>query len=341
MPYGDSLPRFDPTIHLVSSDLRALENKSKYGDLPGTLKEIGPQGASGSKIAKAAYETRLLTQVCTTLPQMSAEHPPYGLIAPVKDPQKIISLDAQQCDARFLTTRETQLILREGALKTVHALSDLKIQIILNDLFRDIQESEDFLKLKPAGDKYASDITDGLAVSWKQVVQSAASNAKRSEFIILKQIIIQCLRTMNCLPTREEFLQIAKNSQSLLEILATTHQSIFKILNARIIHDERLGLRHSLVTKYGEPQIVLKKTIVDNLKIERGQPKVRTMCAALLAKDENGISLLEHSYKEDSHIVADMLYEGNEPKPERFEAIANETMPDTAVLMFLKLPLIN
>lgn len=337
MDYASRLPSFDPSIHLTSADLRAVEKKHGYGDIANSV-SVNPNGANGQKITKAGYETRLFTTAIERFTRSSVDHPPYGLVKPtarniaVMLPQTF-PLGPQE----YFSPMETQAMLAIGSMKTFHAVSDLKLQCIIHELLTEAATTDEFLAAKPSGDGYARIASEGRAEGWKQTIQSAASNAKRSEFIALKQIMIQWMRTMERMPTREEFEEIAIESQALLEILATTHQSIFKTLNGRIIEDANAGKMHKLIRKGEKGQLTLEKRILDNMTIERSQNKIRTMCAALLAKDSDGISLLQHSYREDMHIVADMLYLDGEPRSDVFESVMLERLPNPSIHMFLKL----
>ena len=339
MPYIDQLPAFDPKIDLTSADLRDLERKKGLGDLVNAIDgPLNPSGPNGQKTVKAAFEVELFRKAISRFKQFSAEHPPYGLVIPTAESGMVILNEPfQLSEKRYFSAEETALMQGIGSMNTLHALSDLKMQIILHELLTEAAASPEFSVIRHAGDAYASTISDGRATGWKQLVQSAASNAKRSDFVLLKQIIIQWVRAMGRLPTREEFQEVAIQSQSLLETLATTHQEVFKVLNGKIIADANHGNIHRLVQRNGKGEITLKKGVLSGLRVERGLSRTRTMCAGLLAKDDDGVSLLEHSYREDLQIVTGMLYSNGESQENIFDNVARQKLPNPSIHMFLKL----
>ena len=332
MTYADRLPQFDPSLHLTGADLRQLEKAYGYEALS------QPDGASEEKIRKASYEVRMMTQACLRFRRQSIDHPPYGLPLPLENPGAVVVLVPTHVQAAFLSEEETAAVLEQLPLKGVQALSDLKLQLIVNQLLAEALPDVEFAKADRSARAYVRTATGGQTDSWKAVIQSAASNAKRSEFIVLKHIIIQWMKQVGRLPTREEFTEVVGQSESLLKMLATTHQEVFRTLNAPLIADEQHQRFHRLVNKDGKGQLAIDKGILDlPLKMNRAQPKVRTMCAALLAKDDDGVSLLEHSYREDAAMVTDMLFDGDTPRAERFASVSQERLPQQSVHMYLRL----
>ncbi len=332
MEYAKQLPPFNPDVHLTGADLRRLEKEHGYEAMS------QPDTDSAGKIQKASYEVGMMTEACLRFKQQSIDHPPYGLSAPLENPLELALISPAKVEGSFMTEEETAMALECLPLKGVQALSDLKLQLILNQLVVEAFPTPAFAQVLPAARTYAQTVTGGQIDSWKLIMQSAASNAKRSEFIVLKHIVIQWMKQVGRLPTREEFTEVVSHSEPLLETLATTHQEVFRVLNAPLILDERRQQFHRLVNKDGKGQLAIDKSILDlPLKFNVSQPKVRTMCAALLAKDADGVSLLEHSYREDAAMVTEMLFDGDTPRAERFESIPNERLPQQSVHMYLRL----
>lgn len=336
MPEEPSFRVFDPKTHLTSADLRDLEKRYRYNDLPSVAGNVCPHGHSGMKIAKAQYETQLLVQTCLEFTEATRLHPPYGLMKPPILPSMVIAPQAMSFDIEYFSDEETQIMQKVGSMNSAQALLDLKMQIILSDLFRRVEQTPEFQSVREAGNGNAAIVTDGRSDTWKQIVQSAASNAKRSEFVVLKQIMVQWLKTSKRLPTEQEFRDTAAQSMGILEMLATTHQAIFKAINERILADHTLGNLHELVLKDGKPSLVLKKSIINKLDVTRGQPRTRTMCAGLLAKHPvDGKSLLEHSFVEDTQFLTEMLYDENGVDEERFRRFAAQSFRKPSVHTFL------
>lgn len=339
MNYIDQLPTFDATRHLVASDLRAVEEKHGYQDLPQVFeRKMGTNtiGMSAAKIRKSQHETRLLVAACENMERAKAEHPPYGFIRPFPGMTRLIAPELTPVTADYMEEEELRLMMQAGGLNGLHALSDLKLQYILHALLCDPEVQASLAAAQAEASQVVRVTTNNRTSDWKHTIQSSASNAKRSDFILLRQILIQLVRTLKRTPTREEFLDCAAGSQDTLEVLATTHQAVFKSLNERIIKDASVGTHHELVQHNGKGKVVLRKKILDRLDVERGQPKIRTMCAALLAKDESGASVLERNFAEDTALVADAVFTETDRVEERILRIGRETLPKVSVHMFLK-----
>lgn len=339
MHYVNHLPTFDPAKHLVASDLRAIEEKNGYQDLPQVFeRKMGTNtiGMSAAKIRKSQHETQLLVAACAKMERAKIEHPPYGLIRPFAGMSRLIAPELTPVTASPMEEEELRLLMQAGGLNGLHALSDLKLQHILHALLCDPEVQASLAAAQAEASQVVRVTTNNRTSDWKHTIQSSASNAKRSDFILLRQILIQFVRTLKRAPTREEFLDCAAGSQDTLEVLATTHQAVFKSLNERIIKDASVGTHHELVQHNGKGKVVLRKNIVDRLDVERGQPKIRTMCAALLAKDEGGASVLERNFAEDTALVADAVFLQADGVMASIQRIAAETLPKVSIHMFLR-----
>ncbi len=337
MDYVKKLSAFDPESHLTSTDLREMEVAKGYGQLPSAVtKELS--GLSGKKVEKHHHEKRMLLQFMEDLKEQNGANPPYGFVLPTSDVSDLLLPEPKRITTEPYERRDADAFLQMTTLRGLNAVADLKCQSLFNSILCDAADDGSFAQERLAGDAVVKSINPDA--NWKLAAQSALSNAKRSEFILIKQIIRQCLRELDRVPSREEFLEVAIESQKVLEMLATTHQAVFRAINSRIIQDAANGTAHRLVrNSHDKGQIALLKRSFVSLNVDRGDPRVRTMCAALLVKDEEGVSLLEHSYRDSVNMVDGMLYECGAPSRERLEAISSEQLLNPSIHTYLKLRL--
>jgi hypothetical protein len=331
-------PAFDPDVHLTAAHLRATERGHGYDKPAGGLSPDKPGDRSGAKIAKAQFETRMFGDACMRFTKLAADFPPYGLPLPPPIPALLLAPEPVVLQVGRLDEATTVQSLRMMSINALHSLSDLKLQLLINELLAEALPTAPYTEAADAGRENTSIVSGGRTDSWKVAIQSAASNAKRSGFIVLKQIFLQWVTANEGrMPTRTQFLEMAFASQELLEMLATTHQAVFKTVNGRIIKDASGRKYHRMVRHGDVGRVALDRSILNNLDVERGHPSVRTMCAALLARDDEGVSLLEHSYREDARMVADQHFDGEDAIPERVLSTLNSRLPDPSVHMYLKL----
>ncbi|HRH93342.1 MAG TPA: hypothetical protein PKV72_02300 [Candidatus Peribacteria bacterium] len=338
MDSPNSLPAFDPEAYLTAAHLRAVEREHGYDRPAGALPPLKPGDRSDAKILKAQFETRMFADACVRFAKLSADFPPYALPVPPQVPALLLAPEPVVLEVGRLDEGSTVQSLQMMSINALHSLSDLKLQLLINELLAEALPTAHYAQAADAGRENTAIVSNGRTDSWKVAIQSAASNAKRSGFIVLKQIFLQwVIAHKGAMPTRTQFLESAYASQELLEMLATTHQAVFKTLNGRIIRDASGRKYHRMVRHGGAGRVALDRGIVDKLDVETGHPSVRTMCAALLARDDDGISLLEHSYREDARMVADQHFDGEDAIPERVMSTLNSRLPDPSVHMYLKL----
>jgi hypothetical protein len=277
------------------------------------------------KTFKAVCETEMMRLIPALLRTDVEQHPPYGLpniLAGEQLGELRMGRSGLQATT-FLTHVQTDL-LRQKCLEapSVHASMEQIAVHTQRSIAKIMLEAYTRWKhahpdaIEPHASTTAMNATaTGLPHLPTENLLSASGNSNTVMWQLLAVLPAVFEQETGLVPTVEEASEIAGNSIETLELLASAHFHVFAAMYGRLFqagrgtHQEpNVNPRWFCLRRDGDRIFMaLKSEVLLGLSVGQSGSRIRTMCAALLAKAD-GKSVIQHVYERNVKLAKEMVY---------------------------------
>ncbi len=277
------------------------------------------------KTFKTACETEMMQLIPELLRTDMKEHPPYGL-PKILAGERLGHLPVSRAGLHattFLTHFQTeQLRKRCQDAPTVHAAMEQiavhtqrSIASIMLEAYTRWKHAHPDAIEPHAGTTAMNAMATGLPHLPVENLLSASGNSNTVMWQLLAVLPAVFEQETGQVPTVEEASEIAGNSIETLELLASAHFHVFAAMYGRLFqagrgtHQEpNVNPRWFCLRRDGDRIFMaLKSEVLLGLPVGQSGSRIRTMCAALLAKAD-GKSVIQHVYERNVKLAKEMVY---------------------------------